>query len=279
MSKNVCVSLTDRALDFRVRATKPVLMEAVGLDVPRKMEAGPLGLEENQVQRAGPLGLKEDEVQRPDKAAGPDGATELLQDGAAHLELTTVSGAPAGAIALNWGRSCVEHLSVSRVEVQVWEVDAASLVHFLRSISNADSPIHIHELVDSVAAVVYVPASHFKEQHEPQTNAVFTSRLLHRKVIPAHLGTAAVPAPIVIEGLPKLLPVAVCVRLIGAHSVPRNLQHQGSAWVPPLVLVGLGQAPEETSSAKNAAALCATLDEIVVRPGGEYSGITIKAWC
>lgn len=196
------------------------------------------------------------------------------------LEVVTVSDGPAGAIALNWGHNNIDHLSVSRVEVRVWQVDAATLVNFLFSNDDVGISVYTQDLESSSLAVVGVPSSQVKERTTPQDDeqvsrqlhpaVVYSKELLCQKVIPAHLGTADEPAPIVIEGVPSFLPVVVRVRLIAAHTTPR----QSTGWGQPVVVVNLG-AGLHAKGANTAAALGATLEGVVA---DEISNMTIKAW-
>merc|ERR1712096_1481 len=127
-------------------------------------------------------------------------------DWAPQLDLTTIADAPVGTIAMKWGHSNIDHLSVSRVDIQMWEVDADALVHFLRGASGLDDSVRVHGSDGNSIAVLDIPLCNLMEcatnmRHSDQVasilrrNPVYASRLLRQKVAPAHVGTVDEPAP------------------------------------------------------------------------------------
>lgn len=169
------------------------------------------------------------------------------------LELTEVPDLPSESIAVGWGRGDASHAAVGRVELQVWYVEGGQLKTLLDQLALSSLQIkHLGErgsvLLGSVP-VCFGEAAADMHDEEGQGVAMVAKRLLKSKMLQAHTRTIHQTAPIVLEGMPPLYPVALRLRLYASGTASqgdRSRRAAGhgsrsrcSAWGPPLLLMRL----------------------------------------
>jgi len=155
-------------------------------------------------------------VQKPVEASAVSGPKPP-----AKLDLVSLDGTRPGSVGLRWGGDDNSHLSISRVELQVWSVDRDELLPMLEpgagvlSITTARlqgcTVAFSHSLNVSFSDPKASSGSEAVDVAEgPQVRAQL---LLASQQVAAHVGTASAPAPLNIEGIPRQMPVVARIRL------------------------------------------------------------------
>lgn len=155
-------------------------------------------------------------------------------------------------IAVDWN-TC-EHTSVSRVEVQLWDVDK-NLV--LKRLQNPDaykehvglSSFQGMRLNGSLAAFSSDLEVRFAEPLKGEhSSALRANQLLAQQILPAHVGCATSPSFITVENLPMLTPVIFRLRL---HSSNASVNQNFGPWGPPLLIIMLPDGNATNSSVRS----------------------------
>jgi hypothetical protein len=220
----------------------------------------------------------------------------------AKLDLVSLDGTRPGSVGLRWGGDDNSHLSVSRVELQIWSVDQEQILPMLGprgspgtlAITTARlqgcTVAFAHDLNVSFPdpkAPAGAQGTDNADIDSPQIRAMLP---LKNQQVAAHVGRASAPAPVSIEGIPRQKPVVVRMRLhsntlspserlkaAGQRGKAEGQQKPASrsrygAWGKPCLLVLLPDDLPDGVDLQTAVA-----DE-AASAGDDASLIKIKAW-
>eukprot|EP00747_Dinoflagellata_sp_TGD_P212944 gnl/TRDRNA2_/TRDRNA2_85968_c0_seq1.p1 gnl/TRDRNA2_/TRDRNA2_85968_c0~~gnl/TRDRNA2_/TRDRNA2_85968_c0_seq1.p1 ORF type:complete len:733 (+),score=131.71 gnl/TRDRNA2_/TRDRNA2_85968_c0_seq1:59-2257(+) len=209
----------------------------------------------------------------PSAHAAP--ASSCLPELKPEVHVAENSAAIPGTVTLVW--SCAErdaHLMVSRVEVQAWHVDSAELSRYIQAFRGCGpTEWAAVKMVDSRTLVVAeVPGLVVPNDKEKDVSAstsahsrsLQTGQMLLQRTLPAHKGSAQVPAPLLVEGLQPCAPIAMRLRLHASNCGDRQKtgagQQQRPRYGPWGPLMTLAMLTEEKHGADALDALCLALE-------------------
>eukprot|EP00746_Dinoflagellata_sp_MGD_P008482 gnl/MRDRNA2_/MRDRNA2_116987_c0_seq1.p1 gnl/MRDRNA2_/MRDRNA2_116987_c0~~gnl/MRDRNA2_/MRDRNA2_116987_c0_seq1.p1 ORF type:complete len:949 (+),score=201.48 gnl/MRDRNA2_/MRDRNA2_116987_c0_seq1:68-2914(+) len=216
----------------------------------------------------------------------------------AKLDLVSLDGTRPGSVGLRWGGDDNSHLSVSRVELQIWSVDHDQILPMLGARGSPGTlPItraHLQGCTVAFAHDLNVsfpdpkgPAPKVTDSIEADGPQIRAMLPLKQQQVAAHVGRSSAPAPVSIEGIPRQKPVVVRMRLYSSTLSPsdqlkgRRGKAEGQqknpsrsrcgAWGKPCLLVVL---PDEL----NGVDLQTAVADEAASAADDASLIKIKAW-
>lgn len=149
----------------------------------------------------------------PEKSAEP--VTPQLPP---RMEVCKLDGTRPAVVGLSWGGDDDSHLQVSRVEVQIWDIDRGDALQLLGQ-PGADHLFGSIQLQGCMAVFLSDVDVSFPDSRGPPA-AVAVGPLLKKEILPAHVGSACAPAPVTVDNLPRCVPMAIRLRLYSNALAP-----------------------------------------------------------